>query len=75
MIRLLKLAIVATAALLAAEMLAATYVGAAIPAEQPKIATKDQCMKNISVNGSFYIPCSLLMKYDIQAWVESGQEI
>ncbi len=75
MINALKIAIVAVSALLVAEIVVATYVNAAIPAEQPKIVAKDQCMKNISANGIFFIPCSLVTKYDMQAWVESGQEI
>jgi Na+-translocating ferredoxin:NAD+ oxidoreductase RnfG subunit len=75
MYKLVKTAIACVAALLVAEIVAATYVNVAHTADAPKIAAHSQCMKNISTNDAFFIPCSLLTKYDMQAWVEAGQEI
>jgi hypothetical protein len=75
MYKLVKTAIACVAALLVAEIVAATYVNVGHTANAPKIAANSQCMKNISTDSTFFVPCSLLTKYDMQAWVDAGQDI
>ena len=75
MYKVIKTLTFCVAGLFVAEILAATYVSRAKAVEAPKVAVETQCMKNISTNDAFFVPCNLLTKYDIQAWVDAGQDI
>lgn len=91
MYNVLKALTVGVAALLVMEIAAATYVSSAQTApitkaasiehiaggktdRLPKIARTGECFKQSFETGLF-LPCSLLMKYDKQMWLDSGQEI
>jgi hypothetical protein len=72
MVQTLKIAIAAVAALLAAEILTAFYVGHAVAVEQPKIAAKGQCYM-MDLQGVSH-PCGEAYK-DFDKWVVAGKEV